>query len=280
MTRNLADLKIECEAHGIVVKQSGKREAKSDYEIALRDFYWSKTNTGKEMPEQIAPMLARNVKDVDPSLKEEMLADNGQYVIQEKINGCRCLMKIRNPTKGRINHLTSRRLSDETYRYNELHDKMPHYRDLDLGDEWEDTVIDGEVLAPCHVIDTRIVDGKGQLTVDILQATAATMNCDPEKSIKIQEQYGKLVLHVFDCLRFKGQDVRKLPYVVMTKDGQVDLNKPSRYLYALKVVSAVETKLGVLPCQHCDGEIHTEEQVPVNLPGAEQENFLDILTGV
>lgn len=278
MSRNLADLKLECEARGLVVTQTGKREAKSDYETALRDHYWNESNPGEEMPEQIHPMLARNVKDVEPELKEKMLVDGGQFVVQEKINGCRCLMKIRNPAKGRINHLTSRRLSDETYRFNELHDKMPHYRDLELGDEWEDTIIDGEVLAPCHVIDTRIVDGKGQLTVDILQATAATMNCDPEKSVKIQANYGKLVLHVFDCIRFKGKDIRKLPYAIM-KDGELDMAKPSRFMYAAQVVEAFVAKMGHLPCEHCDGEHERSEVAPVDLPGVEQENFLDILNG-
>lgn len=277
MSRNLADLKIECEANGLVVTMAGKKEAKSDYETALRDFYWNKTNPGKELPEQIEPMLARNAKDETEEFRVEAMADGGQWVAQEKINGCRCLLHI---LHGEANRLTSRRLSDETYRFNELTDKMPHYRDLDLGPDWHDTVIDGEVLAPVHVIDTRIHDGKGQLTVDILQATAATMNCDPEKSIAIQNRYGKLVLHVFDCLRYKGKDVRNLPYVVLTPEGEMDMTKPSRYLYAMEAVQAVLGKLGDLPCQHCTGERPTSlDETLGPQPGCEQEDFMSILTG-
>jgi len=276
MTRNLADLKLECSVQEITATQAGNREAKSDYETALRDFYWQRDHKGEEMPEQILPMLARNVKDVDDNLREEMLADGGRWVSQEKINGCRAIIKFRH---GKPNHITSRRLSDEHYRLNELHDKMPHYRDIELGAEWDDTVIDGEVLMPVHVVDTRIFDGKGQVTVDILQATAATMNCDPVKSIAIQDKYGKLVLHVFDCLRYRGHDIRELPYAVYDCDGLLDLTVESRFLYAMKTVEAVVETIGLLPCEHCTGE--RPESLPdvEDAPQCEQDNFMDLLAG-
>lgn len=240
MSRNLADLKEECKLHGLTVKQSGKREAKSDYEEALRTHYWTlhcQSVTGDQavMPEQIEPMLARNIKDLELADAEKMWQDGNQWVAQNKINGARCVLHVRNPMAGRINHATSRRISDETYRLNELHDVVPHYRDLYLGDEWEDTIIDGELLMPTPVVDTRIVDRKGVETADILQATASVMNCDPAKSVLIQEKYGKLVLHAFDCLRFKGKDIRNLPYV-------------QRYEYLAKVVARVTEVMGELPC--------------------------------
>lgn len=277
MSRNLADLKLECEVQSIPVTQAGKKEAKSDYETALRDFYWDRDHSGETMPEQIAPMLARNSKDVDASDKNDMLADGGQFVAQEKINGCRCVMKLNQLNHHTINHLTSRRLSDETYRYNELHDKMPHYRDIDLGAAWDNTVIDGEVMAPVSVIDTRIFDGKGQLTVDILQATAATMNCGAEKSVAIQEKYGRLVLHVFDCLRFKGKDVSHLPYVVLDQAGDIDLSKPSRYGYAVQVVEAITEAIGELPCEHCSGVKAPRPELMEPAPQCNQDDFLDII---
>lgn len=250
MSRNLADLVAEASSLGLQVKQSGKRESKGDYEVALRDHYWNRDHAGEELPEQILPMLARNSKDLPQAEVDEMFRDGSKWVAQEKINGCRCMIKIRNPSKGRINHATSRRLSDETYRLNELHDKLPHYRDMNMGDEWEDTVIDGEILSPVPVVDTTVVDGKGVKTLDILQATAAMLNCDPEKSRILQNLHGKLVLHAFDCLRFKGKDLRNLPYVVLGKDDQV---VGGRYFYLQQAVVRVQEVLGALPCQHCEG---------------------------
>jgi ATP-dependent DNA ligase len=270
MSRNLADLQNECKRLGLTVTKSGKREAKSDYEKALRDYYWERDGEGQPMVEQIQPMLARNVKDVTPTEAKEMWTDGNKWAYQEKINGCRAVLIIRNPSKGQINQMTSRRLSDETYRLNELHDVVPHYRDMNLGDEWADTVVDGELLMPVPVVDTGSV-----ITADILQATAATMNCGSEKSIAIQAQHGKLVLHAFDCLRFKGKDIRSLPY-------------EQRHAYLAQVVARVAEVLGELPCEHCSGirrapmseladativkELPPENQV-------DQDNFLDIING-
>lgn len=286
MSRNLADLKAECSSLNLIVIQSGKKEAKSDYESALREFYWQRDHAGALMAEQIEPMLARNLKDVEPELAKAMLADGSGWVAQEKINGCRLTVNIRNPNQGRINWCLSRNLSDETYRLNELHDQMPHYRDLYLGDEWEGTVVDGEVLMPVPVVDTGILGGKGVVTVDILQATAAVMNSGADKSVKLQEHFGKLALHAFDCLRFKGRDIRQLPYVVLTKDGQVDQTKESRYGYLMQVVARFIEVMGEMPCQHCLGITRVEEPevLPTTTDGPElpevfQDSFDDILNG-
>lgn len=265
MSRNLADLKKECEAHGLQVQQTGKREAKADYELALRTFYWERDNLGQEMPEQIQPMLARNSKDLAQEELDILWKDDNNWVAQEKINGCRAIIRLRNPKAGRPNHVTSRRLSDETYRLNELHDVVPHYRDLYLGDEWEDTVVDGELLMPNPVVDTRIVDGKGVVTADILQATAAVMNCAASKSVAIQSQYGKLVLHAFDLIRYKGKDLRKVPYT-------------ERYKLLEEVVARVNAVMGDIPCQHCEGVRRVEQPKPAKPePTVTQDDFFDLL---
>jgi ATP-dependent DNA ligase len=242
---------------------------------------WNTAHPGEEMPEQILPMLARKCSDLEQSQVDKMLADDSGWVEQEKLNGCRSLTKFRRPSQGRINHILSRRVSDETYRQSEIHDVMPHYRDLDLGPEWENTILDGEVLAPVPVVDTTIVDGKGVKTLDILQATAAVLNCDPAKSVAIQARFGKLVIHAFDCLRFQGRDIRDLPYVVLTKDQlAVDRTKESRFLYTEQVVNRVLEVMGApLPCAHCEGVRFVKPPAPpkVEMPGAEQEDFLDLL---
>lgn len=280
MSRNLADLQAECAKLGLKVEKPVGREGKAPYEKALCDYMWSTSNPGQDLPEQIPPMLARNCKDLLDSEVESMMSDGSSWVMQEKINGCRCEIKVRNPRKGRINYITSRRVSDETYRLSEMHDQMPHYRDMELGDEWEDTIIDGEILMPVPVVDTSIVDGKGVKTLDILQATAATLNCDAVKSIAIQAKFGKLVHHAFDCLRFKGKDIRDLPYVVLTKDKkEIDRTKESRFLYLEQVVVRVIEVLGEQPCAHCEGVRYVEASKEAAKINVEQEDFMSLLGG-
>lgn len=249
MARNLADLKSLCKQFNLMITKTGKRESKADYEKALREFIWNRDNSGEEMPEQIAPMLARNSKDISEPEREEMFKDGSKWVAQEKINGCRCIMKIRKD--GRPNHLISRRLSDETYRQNELHDQLPHYRDLDLGDEWNDTVVDGEILSAVAVVDTTILEDKrGVVTRDILQATAATLNCSSEKSIAIQKKFGRMVLHAFDLLRFKGRDVTNLPYC----DPSNLSNTRTRYGLLMQVVERVVGVMGEMKDEYSEGK--------------------------
>lgn len=252
MSRSLAQLATECSNLNISVLPKGKKIAKSDYESALREHYWLEAvknlnlhGDAAVMPEQIPPMLSRNVKDVTENESSAMWKD-GTFVAQEKLNGCRCVMRIRNPSQGRINHLTSRRISDQFYRLNELHDNLPHYRDVNLGDEWEDTVIDGEIMSAKAFIDTE-----GVVTKTILHATTASLNCGPEKSARIQARYGKMVLHAFDCMRYQGRDISNLPYVTLTKDGDIDFSGQSRYAYLAKVVARVIEVMGQLPCEHC-----------------------------
>jgi len=274
MSRNLADLQKECATNGIEVDHGGKKPAKSHYETALRDHYWNRDHVGEELPEQIIPMLARNSKDLPKAGVEAMMADGSDWVAQEKINGCRCTIRFRH---GKINHLLSRNLSDETYRMNELHDHMPHYRDLELGQEWDDTIIDGEVMSSVAVVDTSIVDGKGVKTLDILQATAAIMNSGVDKSVALQKAFGKLIFHAFDCLRFKGKDVRELPYAVLDKDGNLDESAECRWNYLVKVVNHVFATEPSLDYTKHEVELPKHDEVEVVEPDTVQENVFDEL---
>lgn len=277
MSRNLSDLQKECADLGLEPDMTGcKRASKERYEVTLRDHYWNRDHNGEELPEQIEPMLARNSKDLPKEELDSMLADVSDWVGQEKINGCRCTIRFRH---GKTNHLLSRNLSDETYRMNELHDQMPHYRDLELGAEWHDTVIDGEVMSSVAVVDTSIVDGKGVKTLDILQATAAIMNSGVEKSVALQKAFGKLIFHAFDILRFQGRDVRELPYVVLNAQGDLDDDAECRYNLLSRVVAHVFITDPTLDYSKHVVELPKHVEQEEIEPQVVQENVFDELLG-
>jgi len=278
MSRNLADLQKECASLNIEVDMTGcKKASKALYENALRDFYWTRDHSGEGMPEQIVTMLARNSKNLPKEEVASMMADGSEWVGQEKINGCRAVIRFRS---GGINHVTSRNRSDEHYRYNELHGRLPHYRDIDLGEGWDDTILDGEIISSVAVVDTSVFDGKGVKTLDILQATAALLNCGEEKSVALQEKFGKLIFCAFDCLRFMGKDVRDLPYVVLDANGDIDLHCESRYRCAILIVERLIEVAPDMDYSQWEPELPKHDDSPLPEPAVIQEDaFAELMDG-
>jgi ATP-dependent DNA ligase len=195
--RNLSELKAECAKYGVSVLRSGKREAKSDYEKCLAKFFWKRDHGDEQMPPQLHPMLARNLKDLTEAEAEYMWAST-KWVAQEKIDGCRLLMFI-GPNG---NYFTSRRLSDKTYRYAENTAQLPHLSGL-ITPHLFGTVIDGEIQSPKAQVNTGKV-----ITLNVLQATVALLALNPTDSARVQrEQDCELIFRVFDILQFRGEDV-------------------------------------------------------------------------
>lgn len=204
MSRNIADLKKEALELGLTVKQTAKRESKTDYELALRDYYWQKENGSAPMPPQIDPMLAEQTKGMDEATVE-MAWKN--FMMQEKVNGCRGILMI-NPMGDGKNLMQSRRISDKNYRFTLNTDAVPHLRDLSIPDCWDGTILDGELQSPVVSIDTEAV-----VTEGILQSTIALLNCAPEKSVRIQQKFGLLTYKVFDIIQYKGMKVVDCSYL-------------------------------------------------------------------
>lgn len=103
--------------------------------------------------------------------------------------------------------ITSRTVSEVTYRLSEFQDNLPH---LTEGlSQLAGTILDGELLCPQSTIDTD-----STATGTSLQATMAVLATSPDNARQIQEsQNAHLRFHVFDILRCCGQDVTSLPLV-------------------------------------------------------------------
>ena len=137
----------------------------------------------------IEPMSAKEYLN-DHEL-EKMLSSQ-QYYAEEKFDGVRATFHLSH--KG-FNRLFSRRISKATGWYAENTDSLPHLRDLQIPEELEGTVIDGELLI------------KG---VEFQQCSGI-LNCLWNEAIKRQSRLGYFSFMAFDIIYYKGVYVAKMP---------------------------------------------------------------------
>jgi ATP-dependent DNA ligase len=90
------------------------------------------------------------------------------------------------------NALLSRRVSVKDGKHVDRTDNVPHFTHIDY-EGLEGTVLDGEVMSS-----------------DFLK-TNSIMNSGPALAVAKQMEKGKLNYHVFDCMAFRGEDIRSLP---------------------------------------------------------------------
>lgn len=198
--KTLAQLQQECAAAGLIVPTNG-REKKDDYIVALREHHWRKDHPSEPLPPQIMPMLLGNWEDLDDTEAEQIEQEGSGWLVQPKLDGVRCLLHV----EGDRVRLTTRCISEVTYRLSELQDNVPH---LTVGwSQLDGTILDGELVCPLAQIDT----GKS-VTAHALQAAVAVISTSPDNARLIQERHdAHLRLHVFDILRYRGDDVTALP---------------------------------------------------------------------
>lgn len=198
MDRNLGDLEAEATSNGLTIPAgSGKTEV----ENLLRDFYWAKNHPGEKMLLQVAPMLAEKFNKLTEE-KQASIWKSPKWVAQLKLNGCRLIMHV----GADRNRFTTRGKSVTDFLFGESTDNLPFHRDLKLLD-LKDTILDGEIVSPFAVVDTgRVVTRKP------LQAAVAVVNSSPDVGAAIQKKYGPMQYHVFDVVRFRGQDTTEFPY--------------------------------------------------------------------
>lgn len=153
--------------------------------------------------EVLYPMLASAGKITD-----EMLADNSDWIAQEKVDGSRYTMFIGND----CNRFSSRQKSKITGIPVEKTENVPHLAKLVMP-ELADTILDGEIQ---H---------------DDFSQTVSIMGSLPELAIEKQEKMGYIKYKVFDIVRHKGVDVSMLGY-----EKRIEL--------ATQVVNSIKAKYG------------------------------------
>ncbi len=200
--KNLAELQVECTTLGIKVATKG-RASKEPYVSALRDYHWRKDHPNESVPTQMMPMLLASWEDLNQAEAAEIEQDCHAWIVQPKLDGVRALVHIED---NRI-RITSRTVSEVTYRLSEFQDNLPH---LTMGlSKLNGTILDGELVCPLTQLDTG-----NTISASSLQATAAILATSPVNARRIQEgQDAHLRFHVFDILRSCGQDVTQLPLI-------------------------------------------------------------------
>jgi ATP-dependent DNA ligase len=195
--KKLHQLIQECQDKGIPVPE-GKGLSKEYLIQRLAGHHLQDNTDGIPPLEQIAPQLAKDIRDIPEAERVEVLKSD-RFACGEKINGVRGILHIR-PEGIRI---TSRNRCENTHLMNELTGNLPHLCAMDLG-SWEGSILDGELY-----LKKDFVSLNAKATA--LEATSALLHCSPDKAKEFQHKNGLIRYHIFDAIRVKGNDLAPLP---------------------------------------------------------------------
>jgi ATP-dependent DNA ligase len=143
--------------------------------------------------QQIKPQKARGKYD-DAMMEDE------NWIAEPKFDGDRRIMQIVN---GEV-YLTGTRQSVDGTGYIDKAENVPQITKLSDRqlDHLHGTVLDGEIFYPGKT------KGSGSKYV------SSIMGSKPAEAIRKQAERGELVYQIFDCLWFRGEDVRLMPLTV------------------------------------------------------------------
>ena len=212
--RRLSELQKECESLGLKVTQSGSRVSKTDYVLALRDYYLNQ-NYPDGIPEYLqiqldlleeGPQLAAQSKKAGQALPvmKEMMAS--KYTIaEEKLDGNRLIAHFNNSF-----HCYSRNISVKDFLPVDYSENIIH--NIDFSKVADRFILDGEITATDSTLST-VLAGRGVICETQLQATSALLAMEPSKSREIQIREGVgLRYNAFDCLWWNGESLLDKSY--------------------------------------------------------------------
>lgn len=210
----MKELKLKCEELCLTdIKIHGKKEAKDDYVIALRNYHLHEYFGGLEnapmslqlMLQIESPMLACQEKMVKPDDLAKIWTDPNYYD-EEKVDGMRLLSMNVDEGKefieGYSRNLSVTDLLPISYG-NKIY--MPNLDVAKLEKLEHKFIVDGELICINPNIST-VLGNRGVVTETQLQAVTALMSMEREMSLTIQKRYGGVIEHkLFDCLYYDGE---------------------------------------------------------------------------
>lgn len=154
-----------------------------------------------------APLKAKMPKDRS---KTEQLLEDDDWYIQQKMDGVRARCYIGK----NCNRFFGGNIIDNGF-YAEHTDNVPHLRELHLP-YYCGTLLDGELIHPSGTVPDR--------------KTPGVLNSLPQKAWDTQAQDEFLMYIVYDITRYRGVDIRSMPYcerlnlinaILHTSDGEL-----------------------------------------------------------
>lgn len=207
--RRIDYLAAQCNEFGLeVTAGNGKKIMKDDYVKVLRKYfinemYGSEDNVPWSLRFMLSiecPQLCRRIQTLKEQDQEKLWSSN-DWIAEEKIDGCRCLI-VWDATEKKF-HFFSRNNSSQNYLPQDYSDTI--YVTAKNFDYKDSFVLDAEVISTNSSVETNIQ------CLTQLQSTAALLALNPEDSIAIQKKY-PLKFIVFDCL-FHGRYLIDEPWV-------------------------------------------------------------------
>lgn len=211
--RSLAQLKNECNRLGLTVNQSGKRESKTDYILALREFHL-KNDFPNGIPKSLelilkieSPMLCNRFNNLSPE-EQDAIWNSDEWILEQKEDGARMTPIFVN---GKFDFF-SRNIS--------VTDFLPiSYRDNIWTGDWDLSKIEDEFIIDSEIISSNpnistVIGKRGVVTETQLQAVTALLAMNPEDSVAIQKNEGcPLEFRVFDVLWWNGEWIMDKPLI-------------------------------------------------------------------
>jgi bifunctional non-homologous end joining protein LigD len=130
-------------------------------------------------------------------IKLTHLYDDNDWIAEVKYDGERYMCRLTKENNICFNKFTSLHKNKDTGKYVEKTDRLPHLNNLKH--DLDGTIIDGEIV------------GKN------LQYTVSVTGSLASRAISLQKKDGWLNYRVFDILKYKGKDIRNLPYLKRRK---------------------------------------------------------------
>lgn len=155
------------------------------------------------------PSPAKAVNDLPRGSRT--VYDTPQHTVCEpKIDGVRVLLHFL--PNGRIEATSRRR--DQSGFYSRLTENLPHLTHLGtgahpFGDGY--TILDGEIIMPTKV-------GRSAGSLGSIMSIVGSL---PERALRLQAEYGLVQYCVFDCLMYRGQDLRTFPLAHRRQIAQI-----------------------------------------------------------
>jgi ATP-dependent DNA ligase len=156
--------------------------------------------------ETLRPQKGVSFWDLDETRQKEIM-ESKDWIADPKLDGARALLYFYNDQV----YLISSRISKKTGTYSDRSGNFPQitgqgnrFQGLNLNG----TILDGEV----YINKKGFITGAGK-TDSTLNETIACMNASPKTAVRLQRVNNAwATFFVFDCLKFKGEDIREKPY--------------------------------------------------------------------